>query len=180
MNDTRQKRINYLLSRCIEEGDCLMWTGYVSKDNLPIFSENRVKKSARKKLFEAVNNVALNHRQIVRTTCAEPMCMNPAHMKVMDVAAVRKQDGKRGRYSTPVMQINRTRTSRARSKLTMEDVREIRQSTLSLSNLAAQYGVDKSTIGNIKRGNTWADTANPFMGMLSQLIAANDSGRKRA
>lgn len=180
MNEARQKRINYILGRCVEEGECLIWTGHVSNDNLPIISENRVKKSARRKLYEAVKGVELKPRQLVRMRCNVLLCMNPEHMRVMDVADVRKQDGKAGKYSTPAMQIIRTRSARARGKLTLEQAREIRQSPLSLRKLAQQYGVDKSNIAQIKRGQAWIDHENPFAGMFSQLIAANDSGRKRA
>lgn len=46
------------------------------------------------------------------------------------------------------------------AKLTEQDVAAIKillaQSTLSLAKIAARYGVDRSTIGYIKRGDTWA------------------------
>lgn len=180
MTDERQKRIDYLLSICVEEGDCLIWRGHVSEDKLPIVSEKRVKKSARRKLYEAIKGVELTRRQLVRTTCGDHLCMNPEHLKVMDVAKVRKEDAKRGSYSTPTMNAARVRTSRARGKLTIEQVREIRASTLTLVKLAAIYGVDKSVVGRIRRNEAWIDEASPFAGMFTQLVAANEPGRRRA
>lgn len=180
MTDKNQKRIDYILSRCVEEGDCLMWTGHVSKDRLPIITENRAKKSARRKLYEAIKGAELPKNKIVRMKCGNHLCMNPDHLQVLTIAQARKADGKAGRYSTPIMQITRTRSSRARGKLTLEQAREIRASSLSLRKLSEIYGVDKSNIAHIKNGKAWADHENPFIGMFSQLVAANDSGRKRA
>jgi hypothetical protein len=42
------------------------------------------------------------------------------------------------------------------SKLTSATVREIRSASLSHRALARKYGVSKTTVGHIKRGNTWA------------------------
>lgn len=180
MTEKDQKRVDYILSRCVEEGDCLMWTGHVSKDRLPIISENKAKKSARRKLYEAIKGAELPKSKIVRMSCGNHLCLNPDHLQALTIAQARKADGKAGKYSTPAMQITRTRNARARGKLTLEQAREIRASSLSLRQLAEIYGVDKSNIAHIKQGKAWVDHENPFIGMFSQLIAANDSGRRRA
>jgi len=45
-----------------------------------------------------------------------------------------------------------------RAKLTEDDVREIRKSDLSYSQLAVQYGVGKRAIMSVKLGRTWKHT----------------------
>jgi hypothetical protein len=52
---------------------------------------------------------------------------------------------------------DRSGENNPRSKLTANDVLDIRASDLPLSQLAQQYGVVKSVVGYAKRGITWKD-----------------------
>ena len=51
------------------------------------------------------------------------------------------------------------------AKLTAEQAREIRESLESGPVLALRYGVNKSLINNIKRGEAWRVYASPFAGL---------------
>jgi hypothetical protein len=88
-------------------------------------------------------------KQYLCHSCDNPKCVNPNHLFVGD-AKINIQDCiKKGRFS------DRNGEKNPRSKLTKEDVLNIRSSTLSLSKLAAMYGVVKSVVGYAKNGKTW-------------------------
>ena len=49
--------------------------------------------------------------------------------------------------------------------MTLEMAREVRASNESGPVLAKRYGVDRSLIGSIRRGEVWKDYSNPFDGL---------------
>jgi hypothetical protein len=87
--------------------------------------------------------------QVVRHTCDNPSCINPDHLILgtqADNVADREARGRR-------KDINGEQIGTAR--LTAEQVLEIRASDKSLSQLARQYNVHKTTISLIRSGKSW-------------------------
>jgi hypothetical protein len=83
----------------------------------------------------------------VRHTCDNPPCQNPAHWVVGT------------HIDNMADKIARDRQSRGiwhgRAKLTEDEVREIRTSSLTRAELAMYYGVSWSLIDQILRGVVW-------------------------
>jgi hypothetical protein len=71
--------------------------------------------------------------------CRQRACINPSHMEVVTHA----ENCRRGR----------------KVKLSLEDARAIRTSTLSNKTLAQHYRVATSTISRIQSGQLWAEDA---------------------
>lgn len=69
--------------------------------------------------------------------CRNTRCVNPAHLEAV----------------TPTENKRRSRAT----KLTREDVAQIKASSASQKELAQRFGVDPSNISHILRGDTWAD-----------------------
>jgi hypothetical protein len=74
--------------------------------------------------------------------CDNKWCVNPRHLKLGTHQQNMKDASKRDRFNT---------------KLTREQVKEIRANKLSLRKLAKIYDVSKSTIGHIKAYKTWRE-----------------------
>lgn len=161
---------------CVEEGQCLIWQGLTARGPLPMIHIGNSNVSARRKLYEFLNGVTVEADRVVRTTCGEKLCMNPDHLICMTRTKAKKLDGANGAYNTARMQAIRYRTTRERAKLTIEQAREIRASEESARALAKRYGVAHKQINLIRQGLAWQEVFSPFAG----LIAANDSGRRRA
>lgn len=161
---------------CAEEGECLIWHGLTARGPLPLIKHGNSNLSARRKLYEFVKGVMLEPNQVVRTTCGDKLCMKPSHLVAMTRDEAKKIDGANGAYNSARMQAIRYKTTRARAKLTIEIARDIRASDESDRALAKKYGVAHKQINLIRQGMAWAEVFSPFAG----LIAANDSGRKRA
>lgn len=86
-------------------------------------------------------------------SCDTPACVNPDHL----YAATQKKNMQdmvaRGRWGGPIGE------NHHKTKLTLEQVKEIRNRTESIDILAPIYGVDRSTIARVRRGATWKRAA---------------------
>lgn len=82
---------------------------------------------------------------VVRHTCDEPRCVNPAHLAV----------GTHADNHTD-MKDAMLRNDRRRYKLTADLVRKIREDPRQDTVIARELGVNKSTIGLARRRKTWA------------------------
>jgi hypothetical protein len=60
-----------------------------------------------------------------------------------------------------------TAASRARGRASIETAREIRASDETLEVVAQRAGISISTASLIRRGLRWAETRNPFAGLMS-------------
>ena len=108
--------------------------------------------------------VLLNRRTEV---CDEPLCILPAHWAKGTRATVPKMNARRKLTRRGVLQSVAVAVGRRkRAKLTIEKVREIRARRDERADaLAAEYGVDRSMIYYIWRGDHWAE-ATPMGGGL--------------
>lgn len=84
---------------------------------------------------------------IVLHTCDNPRCVNPNHLSVGSFADNSADMAQKGRSARGEKNAN--------SRLTPDDVRNIRASNETLKVLAGQYGVSAATISCIRRRLTW-------------------------
>lgn len=82
-------------------------------------------------------------------TCDNRKCVNPKHLFVGNPKLNMADCAAKGRFN------DRTGENNPRAKLTEEDVRFIRASTMSCQRLAEQYGVAKSVVAYARSGTTW-------------------------
>lgn len=75
-------------------------------------------------------------------SCDNPLCCNPNHLSWGNNKRNRKEARDR---------LN----NQGKQKLTAAQVEEIRKDTRSLKEIAAAYGVHRTTIGDIKKGRAW-------------------------
>lgn len=141
----------WLLSRVVQDGDCWLWTGDLSRRG----GYGRVYlgiDSTGKKRFESA--AVAFYREFVGPIpdggwmlhrCDNPPCVNPDHLFVGSHRENMRDMVEKGRSTKGT---RRPSTS----KLNEEDVRAIRASTESQRKLAARYGVDGSTICRIRTG----------------------------
>ena len=84
--------------------------------------------------------------------CDVPRCVNPSHLFLgTNAENVADMDRKSRRVNAP-----RRGEQNWRARLTEEKVLEIRKSAMTQEALAGMYGVSRSAISAIRRGETWA------------------------
>jgi hypothetical protein len=138
-----------LMNRCrLAENGCWEWVGGRNSGYGQIQTKLSSKRGAHQVSYEA-HHGKIPEGQVVRHTCDNPSCINPDHLILgtqADNVADREARGRR-------KDINGEQIGTAR--LTAEQVLEIRASDKSLTQLARQYNVHKTTISLIRSGKSW-------------------------
>lgn len=134
-----------------EESGCLIWKRCTNKGYGCIKCRGIVFSVSRLVYFLTFGLLP----QVVRHTCDNPACCNPAHL-----LGGTQADNMRDKYE-------RNRQARGetngRSKLTEAEVLEIRSlqaQGMPVNDLANRYGVTKRSIYNVMQNNTWRHVKN--------------------
>jgi hypothetical protein len=134
--------------------ECWPWTGTLSSYGYGQFkvSNRPVRfKGAHRFVFEMLNGPQ-PPEVVVRHSCDNPICCNPAHLSggshadnVADKVARGRQRG-----------VPQPGAFNPRARLQDDDVREIRASKESHSVVAKRYGVHKQTVAAIRQRRNWS------------------------
>lgn len=112
-------------------------------------------------------------------TCTDVRCLNPKHMECGTTTEWGEQLRSSGAYKGSMSRQSAARkTGRARSVLTHETLQEILASNESGRALAARLNISEQTVSKARHGRLVCFDA--VGGLFSGLMAANDTGRKRA
>jgi hypothetical protein len=171
--------IKWLEARSTRDGKCLIWK-LASREGVPqaglVDPETGKKWTAnvRRLVWAAKHGKQPHKSYVVVCTCETEGCVEPTHLKEISRSQLHK-----GRTFTASHRLAVTIAARKRSttKLSEEDVREIRYSEESAHQIAARFGVTASHVYGIRR-NSWCPEVsnNPFAG----LFASNDPARRKA
>lgn len=120
----------------------------------------------RRLAYELKRGSVQPHLKIV-PFCDNPYCINPEHQKAMTESQKGRRAANRGAFSSPA-RAKKIAESRRKvlAKLTPEQAREIRESDESGPTLSERYGINKSRVNAIKRGDAWKDYSSPFAGLM--------------
>jgi hypothetical protein len=130
-------------------GDCWVWTAGTDRDGYGRFFLNGRKWPAHRVAYLMKTGKT---PEVVRHTCDNPSCVNPAHLtggtQAQNIADRQRRD----------RQAKGSRNGRA--KLDEDLVRELRQryelEDVSYRDLARELGMDHKTISAAVRGRTWS------------------------
>lgn len=145
-------------TRCVEEGECLLWTGALCAGSTPVVHRNGEYYNLRHFLWERMGNQLPTDGKAVVTKCRDKRCLAEKHLMV----DVRSRGGHRW---SAAARAKKAAFQQRMSTLSWDDVSEIRISTLPLNELAAKYGKSKRTIQHIRSGETWKVTTGHFAGL---------------
>jgi hypothetical protein len=125
--------------------ECWLWTGPVDRYGYGVVARTG---RAHRLVWEQHHGRKLGIDEVVRHSCDNPRCCNPKHLLLgsqIDNVADR---------------VERDRSAKGalngRAKLTATKARAIYASRKMRTDLAAQFGIDESTVRDIKSGKTWA------------------------
>lgn len=164
-----QHTVESLKARCVEEGDCWLWQGYLTNKTPQVFTKvdgKRAMVSVRKLLRE----LATGQPQPAGhygNTCGNYQCVCPEHTLWKGEDAHMRYMAKR-RTVSPMLasKLRRIRVEAGQAKLDEAKAQAIRLSEESGPALAERYGVSRSLINKIKRGLAWRVFAGPWQGLF--------------
>lgn len=139
-----------LFNRCrLGDTGCWLWTAK-AKDSggYGLFYLEGKNKKAHRVSYELFVGPIPKGLHILHS-CDTPACVNPDHLRAGTVAENMAERDARGRRNVRGEQIGT-------SKLTREQVIEIKKSCLGLNALSELYGVEAQSIWRIRTGKAWA------------------------
>lgn len=163
--------LDHLRSYCDTSTGCWIWGGATTQMGYPIIKNGKRGCLFARREAARLAGMTLERAEPVTTTCGNRLCLNPEHLQKSTTQAIAKAAALRGAYSTQprAKAIAERRRGGAGAKLTMEQAREIRASQDSGPVLAERYGVNRSLINSIRRGEAWIDYDDPQAFALMKL-----------
>jgi hypothetical protein len=138
------------------DSECWEWQGHVAKNGYGQIGHKGVLIYAHRAAATVILDY-LDPEATVMHTCDNRRCCNPAHLVVATMAENNADKIAKGRANY------RKGEQHGRSKLTWEQVREIRTRWLAggvtLDEMAEEYGVTSGTLMHVTTNRTWVDPA---------------------
>lgn len=153
-NDLQRARI---FNRCrMSETGCWIWTGPKGSGGYGAFSVRGVDQRAHRASYVIFKGPIPKGLHVLHR-CHNPTCVNPAHLRAGTHKENMAERDSLGRRDVKGEQIGT-------SKLTSDQVLEIKTSSLSNKDLAEKYGVKPTHIWRIRSGLSWGHvSAAPVM-----------------
>ena len=123
-----------------ESNGCLEWRGSISTNGYGYITFHGKQQLTHRVAWLLTHGDVPKGGHILHK-CDNPCCCNPAHLFLGTHADNMRDKAIKGRVNT--------------TKLNVEQVLKIRKLDLSIKEIAAMYGVDRSTISLIRRRKTW-------------------------
>ena len=149
------------------DGECWEWHGYMQGATPTMSHGGKVANVRRLVLIE--RGVPMKG-YIATYTCGNPTCVNPEHTGRSTRAQMNRRIMADMNTATNTLRIKRIADVKRRTdaKLSQTDVEQIRASDDRHEDLAARFGVSKSLIGRVRRGEVWRTfSASPFAGLFA-------------
>jgi hypothetical protein len=138
----------------INESSCWIWTGGTRPNSKGVpyprhWTDDFKSIGAHRFSFELVHG-AIPQGMYVCHKCDTPLCVNPDHLFLGS-----HQDNMRDMVAKQRSFTGRGEDKKGRSKLTNQQADQIRKMSMSHSNIGAMFGVSATTIGRIKRRESY-------------------------
>jgi hypothetical protein len=138
----------------INESGCWMWTGGTRPNSKGVpyprhWTDDSESIGAHRFSFELVHG-AIPQSMYVCHKCDTPLCVNPDHLFLGS-----HQDNMRDMVAKQRSFVGRGEDKKGRAKLTNQQADQIRKMNMSHSKIAFMFGVSATTIGRIKREESY-------------------------
>lgn len=121
--------------------ECWEWQGHLDKDGYGAIWINGKDIRAHRASFELAGNT-IPEGSLILHSCDNPSCVNPKHLRAGTGSENMSEMTLRGRNKS--------------AKLTLQQVMAIKEDGRIHREIAAEYGVARTTVCNIKAGRFWS------------------------
>ena len=149
-----------ILDRAVEEGDCMIWRGKVNRAGQPCLADT----TARRRVWELARGPISAGMQ-VSFDCGCRRCINPGHLLLRTRSEVSRASLSRPHVKARLVASSTRSAHASKGKITMAIAREIRASTKTGKQLAAELACSDSLISLVRRNKSWVEPGNPWAGL---------------
>ncbi len=162
--------IKSIEAKCEIENNCWIWQGYTANKS-PYISHEGKMQSVRKLIYIWSGKTIQPQYKYFASRCRNPLCVSPMHVAARtqkmqsSIMAKSVQHNAKSR----IMKLQKLARSRPNVKLDEQKARAICNDERSCLAISIDYGVSKSLISKVKRGQGWKDlsaASNPWQGLL--------------
>jgi hypothetical protein len=129
---------------------CWLWTGSYFRNKYGRFRVNGKSCLTHRLAFELINGYDPGSYCVLHH-CDNPRCVNPAHLFTGTQKDNLIDMDKKGRRKNPDIRGSKN----PNAKLTLKNVKYIKRSTKSNSELGKELGITPTQVGYIRRGKSW-------------------------
>lgn len=165
--------IERIRGRCIQDGDCLLWSGKVYHSGAPAAVERIGGKDyhvpVRRRAYEEYHGVKVGANERITTKCGNPRCLSKKCLECITVSEKNRRTHAKMDAATR-MRRNRllSEAQEAKRKISFEVAQMIRESDKGPYVIAREMGVSGAVASRIKRGVTHKSyQASPWAGLLA-------------
>jgi hypothetical protein len=137
---------------------CWQWIGGTSNGR-PYANHHGRNRSVRALAFDLAAERPLKKGEVLRMSCGDVMCVNPAHMRRQSRAALLHENAARANPLLRAARMAAISRAGSQAKLTAEAADEIRAWTGPAHAIAARHGVSAQMVSRIRNGRAWKDYA---------------------
>jgi hypothetical protein len=149
--------MNVIRSRCVEEGDCLIWPGAANARG-PVATHHQKQYSLRQIAWSQKNGKPFPSGRVASTNCGRALCLK--HVTAKTWAQLNS------RTPTLAAKAQVAIGKRRGSKLSDAAVAEILTSEERVVDLAGRHGISTAYAYMIRRGQNRKNYASPFAGLF--------------
>lgn len=156
----------WLMARCEEIGDCLIWKGYISPFGQPIGRIPGQKRASniRRAVIEQRDGEEINRKSWAYATCEVDGCVHPDHLDSRTRSKATRGKPKSADHIAAI-----TTARRKQSDYTETAIQEILDAPRgAITEVAARHGMSRQSACNLRAGRWRATQA---VGIFSGLIA---------
>ena len=123
--------------------------------------------SLRRLMLEVATGREVPPKLVATYTCGNRECVRLEHLAAISRKALQERNDAQFDAAARLRKSGRiTEKARKRSKLTEDVARQIRDAEGPQREIAQGFGVSQTTVGSVRRGETWRDMSNPWRGLV--------------
>lgn len=162
MKSISEITLDWVYARVVEQDGCLIWKDKCAKTTAgPNARIGGKLMSMRRVIWVLSREKQILKKRRVVTSCGNPKCLHPDHLQALFNNEIRRGIKPSINHRARVAQ-----AMRAKSAWSDDQIREVAQSVGSVRAVAAQYGMSKAYVSNIRRNKARVDFTNPYLQLL--------------
>jgi hypothetical protein len=146
-HNTRRLAPGYVIRECGFETPCWVWTGTCDRKGYGLLGKASGVRTAYRKFYEDRYGPTPGH---LHHRCENPPCVNPEHLESLS----------KGEHS------------RRHRKLTRSQIEAVRTSNEPQRAIAALFGISKTQVGRIRRGESCTDVTEQDSPQIASHVAS--------